>query len=132
MSESPVSSRDQVNSVEQQKCQTKGRGRDPKKGGPNIRSQGPGAEQPKACYNCNRLGHFAGNSCCPAKNKECGKCGAVGYFSVCCGSNKLSSSSQQGIVPEHKKKAYLVAEGVSREGDCYAFNFNFQLYLKSN
>ncbi|XP_068713158.1 uncharacterized protein [Montipora foliosa] len=59
MSKSPVSSRDQVNSVKQQEIQTKGRGRDPKKRGPNIKSQGPGAEQPKACYNCNHLGHFA-------------------------------------------------------------------------
>ena len=85
MNKSPVSSRDQVNSVKQQKFQTKGRGRDPKKGWSNIRSRGPGAEQPKACYNCNRLGHFqARDSCCPAKNKECGKCGARGHFAVCC------------------------------------------------
>ena len=48
MSKAPVSSRDQVNSVKQQKFQTEGRGRDPKKGGPNIKSRGP-----KACYNCN-------------------------------------------------------------------------------
>ena len=121
MNKSPISSRDQVNSVKQQKFQTKGRGRDPKKGGSNIRSPGPGAEQPKACYNCNRLGHYARDSCCPAKNKECGKCGARGHFAVCCGNKKLSSSSQKGIVPETKKKAYLVAEGVSGEGDGYAF-----------
>ena len=40
---------------------------------------------------------------------------------VCCGNKKLSSSSQKGIVPETKKKAYLVAKGVSGEGDGYAF-----------
>ena len=57
----------------------------------------------------------------PAKNKECGKCGARGHFAVCCGNKKLSSSSQKGIVPETKKKAYLVAKGVSGEGDGYAF-----------
>ena len=51
MSKSPVGSRDQVNSVTQQKFQTKRRGRNPKKGGPNIKSQGPEAEQSKACYN---------------------------------------------------------------------------------
>ena len=103
MRKSPVSSRDQVKSVKQQKFQTKGRGRDPKKGGPNIKSRGPGAEQPEA-------GHFARDSCCPAKNKECGKCGARGHFVVCCGNKKLSSSSQKGTVTENKKKAYLVAE----------------------
>ena len=37
INKSPVSCRDQVNSVKQQKFQTKGRGRDPKKGGPNIK-----------------------------------------------------------------------------------------------
>ena len=35
MSKSTISSRDQVNSVKQQKFQTKGRGHDPKKGGTN-------------------------------------------------------------------------------------------------
>ena len=121
MSKSPVGSRDQVNSVKQQTLQTKGRARDPKKGGPNIKSQGPEAEQPKACYNCNHLGHFTRDSCCPAKSKECRQCEARGHFAVCCRNKKLLSSSQKGIVPENKKKAYQVTEEISREGDGYAF-----------
>ena len=43
MSKSPVGSRDQVNSVKQQKFQTKRRGRDLKKGGPNIKLRAPEA-----------------------------------------------------------------------------------------
>ena len=87
----------------------------------NIKSRGPGVEQTKACCNCNRLVHFARDSCCPAKIKDGGNCGARGNIAVCCGNKKLSSSSQKGIVPENKKKAYPVTEGVSREGDGYAF-----------
>lgn len=94
MSKSPVGCRDQVNSVKQQKFQTKGRGHDPKKGGPKIKSRGPDVKQPKACYNCNRRGHFATDSCCPAESKECRKCGACGHFAGCCRNKKLSSSSQ--------------------------------------
>ena len=91
----------------------KGRGRDPKKRGPN---------KPKhATIATVSRGHFARDSCCPAKNKECGKRGARGHFVVCCGNKKLRSSTQKGIATENKKKAYLVAEGVSREGDGYAF-----------
>lgn len=44
MSKSLVGSRDQINSVKQKKFQMKGRGCDPKKGGQNIKSQGPKAE----------------------------------------------------------------------------------------
>ena len=51
------------------------------------------------------VGHFARDSCCPAENKECGKCGARGHFAVCCGNKKHLSSSQKGTVPENKKKA---------------------------
>ena len=74
------------------------------------------------CYRCSHLGHIARDSCCPAKNKDCGKCGARGHFAVCCGNKKASSSRQKGIVPGNMKKTYLVGEGASREGDNYAFN----------
>ena len=109
--------------LKQQKFQKKGRGRDPKKEGPNIKSQGPEAEQPKACNNCSSEGHFARDSCCPARSKECRKCGTRGHFAVCYRNKKPSPSSQKGIIPENKKKSYQVTGGVSREGDCYAFTF---------
>ena len=54
MSKSPVAEIE----LTRQKFQTKRRERGRKKGGPNIKSRGPGAEQPKTCYTCNRLGHF--------------------------------------------------------------------------
>ena len=40
---------------------------------------------------------------------------------VCFGNKKQSSSNQKGIVPENRKKAYLVAEEVSKKGEGYAF-----------
>ena len=70
------------------------------------------------------------DSCCPAKNKECGKCGARGHFAVCCGNKKASSSSQKEIVPGNMKKTYLVAERASREGDGYAFTVGVGLRVE--
>ena len=47
-----------------------------------------------------------------------------------CGNQKLWSSTQKGSVTENKKKAYLVAEGVSREGDGYAFTVEGELRVE--
>ena len=43
-----------------------------------------GGESKSRCYNCNRTGHFARDSSCPARGQNCNECGAKGHFSACC------------------------------------------------
>ena len=43
-----------------------------------------GGESKSRCYNCNRTGHFARDSSCPARGQNCNECVAKGHFSACC------------------------------------------------
>ena len=43
-----------------------------------------GTDQARRCYNCNRTGHFARDTNCPARSQVCNECGVRGHFAVCC------------------------------------------------
>ena len=44
------------------------------------------------CFCCNKKGHRAGFSDCPAKFKECRTCGKLGHFAIVCKSGKVSQN----------------------------------------
>jgi len=109
----------QVNSIKQQKFQNKGRGQSEnkgKKGGKSFKTQKPESDQSQRSYNCIRFGHFARDACCPARDKECGNCGAREHFIVCCwkkGATKTPLRANQ----ERSPKAYNVEEGATGRGN---------------
>nr|XP_029720521.1 uncharacterized protein K02A2.6-like [Aedes albopictus] len=39
------------------------------------------------CYRCGRVGHFANDESCPAKDRKCERCGLVGHFKKRCNTN---------------------------------------------
>ena len=43
-----------------------------------------GGESKSRCYNCNRTGHFARDSSCPARGQNYNECGTKGHFLACC------------------------------------------------
>ena len=75
---------------------TKRSGRQAGAGGHSNSFGGDG--QPR-CFNCNRRGHLAASSSCPAKGKTCRNCGKTGHFAVSCRS-RLSSGSTHQVGPE--------------------------------
>lgn len=117
----------QVNWIKQQKFQNKGRGQSVNKGkksGQSHKTHKPGDDQPHRCYRCNRFGHFARDACCPARDKECEKCGVRGHYAVCCeknGPRKQPPRVNQQSYQARNRKAYHVAEGATGTGDGYAF-----------
>ena len=73
-------------------------------------------ETKQRCYNCNKPGHFARDSVCPAKSKNCNECGAKGHFSACC------RAKRSGKVGKKKGRAYQVTDDVGKaENNEYAF-----------
>ena len=79
-----------------------------------------GTDQTRRCYNCNRTGHFARDTNCPARNQICNECGARGHFAVCCEKKcfkKAHVKSTDGGA-NASRKAYQVTGG---EDMHYAF-----------
>ncbi|XP_052567403.1 uncharacterized protein LOC128093730 [Culex pipiens pallens] len=46
----------------------------------------------RECYRCGKLGHFANDENCPAKDQKCKRCGMVGHFKNCCKTKKHKST----------------------------------------
>lgn len=78
-----------------------------------IHGRGPKTDKPKRtgrfenrkygnkCFRCGREGHLARDPSCPAKDKECRKCGNVGHFMSCCltkpkQGKRMAQKSQRG------------------------------------
>jgi transposase InsO family protein len=76
------------------------------------------------CFNCNRTGHFAKDTICPARDEKCNECGIRGHFSVCCRkkNSKVPQERNQERDESRKKKAYQVdEEDNQRTREEYAF-----------
>ena len=62
----------------------------------------------KSCFSCGKKGHFARDSCCPAKGRKCGKCSKYRHFASCCKGNssplKSGKDSQQKRASNGKKE----------------------------
>ncbi|XP_055633159.1 uncharacterized protein LOC129773571 [Toxorhynchites rutilus septentrionalis] len=51
------------------------------------------------CFRCGRIGHFANDDCCPAKDKKCEKCGLIGHFRRCC-----KTKEREAVNDRNKRK----------------------------
>ena len=116
-----------VNSVKHNTTQKKGKGQcvvKRKQGVQKYELQKAKAGQSQRCYSCNRFGHVAKDTCCPARDKRCDECGIQGHFAVCCektGTRKPRPTTKQENSQMRSKKAFHVAEGAAEREDKYAF-----------
>ena len=88
-----------------------------------------GGESRSCCYNCNKTGHFARGSSCPARGQNCNECGAKGHFLVCCKAKEkwpakgmkkdnVNRVSGKTVSPsEQNDYAFVVRHNYRSEGD---------------
>ena len=116
-----VNSINQLKFYKQRKEQRTNKG---KRDARNHKAQVPGGNPPQRCYNCNRLGNFARDASCPARDKRSDKRGTCGHFSICCrkkGDKEPVPRWNQDEQQPHNRKAYNVEERATVQGDGYAF-----------
>ncbi len=74
------------------------------------------------CFNCNRTGHFAKDTICPARDEKCNECGIHGHFSVCCRKKNSKEPQERNQERDESRKAYQVdEEDNQRTREEYAF-----------
>ena len=91
--------------------------------GQSHKTHKPGADQSQRGFKCNRFGHFARDACCPARDKECEKCGTRGHFAVCCWKREATKPppSDKRESYQARNRTYHVGDGATGREDGYAF-----------
>ncbi|XP_038060004.1 uncharacterized protein K02A2.6-like [Patiria miniata] len=74
------------------------------------------------CYRCGHDGHYAKDKSCPARRKECNKCGMMGHFSSCC-KTKMAPQGQNNKRGTVRNVDYEHEEH-DGEYDLYSFSVN--------
>lgn len=104
-----------------------------------IHGRGPKTDKPKRtgrfenrkygnkCFRCGREGHLARDPSCPAKDKECRKCGNVGHFMSCC-----LTKPKQGKRMAQKSQRGGQIHSVESESDSDVFAFILKTSDKSS
>ena len=74
-----VSGKPHNKGTEKKAAQDRSRGNKPGK-----LSGGSRETKVRGCFRCNYTDHMARDQNCPARNKKCNACGAIGHFLICC------------------------------------------------
>ena len=88
--------------------------------GARPKSQPRQNEKTKGCFRCGKVGHFAKDSSCPAKDKISHKCGFKGHFQKFCNTKQKGKGREKGASKFNNNNIRLVEEDSS--SDEYAFS----------